>query len=314
MAAPHATGAAALLVGANPGLNPEQVRNAMVNGGVRDVVHAPGGASPNVLLQVSGADPTPAAVSLLARINGRFVTAGSSPLLASGVVAGDAEQFDVQKADGGFVSLRSRANGLYVTAEEGGKSPLVANRVSVGDWEKFVIADNGDGSVSVRANANGRYVTAEYGGSAPLVANRTSVGDWERFVRLAPVTTIDLGARNGAYVSAENSGDSPLRASRGTSGLWEQFDQMDVGDGFVVLRAHANGKYVTAENAGSSPLVANRVAVGPWEKFRLIHNGDGSISLLANANGKYVTANGSSPLIASGGDTSGAASFARDVA
>jgi subtilisin family serine protease len=312
MAAPHVAGAAALLVGANPGLNPAQVRNAMVNAGVRDAVHNPAAGSPNVLLQVSGADQTPPPVSLLARVNGRFVTAGAVPLLAGTVVAGDPERFDVQKADGGNVTLRSRASGLYVTAEEGGKAPLIANRPSVGDWEKFVIADNGDGSVSLRANANGKYVTAENSGNAPLVANRTSVGDWERFIRFAPVTVIGL-ARGGTYVTAENLGDAPLRASRSSIGPGEQFDQVDTGDGFVALRSHANGKFVTAEDSGRAPLVANRVVIGPWERFRLVHNGDGTIGLQANANGRFVATNGANLLVASGADASGTASFTRDV-
>jgi hypothetical protein len=42
------------------------------------------------------------------------------------------------------------------------------------------------------------------------------------------------------------------------------FDQVDTGDGYVALRAHANGLYVTA---GDSPLIANRTAIGAWEKF-----------------------------------------------
>jgi hypothetical protein len=170
------------------------------------------------------------AVSLLANINGRYVTAengGNRSLIANRTAIGPWEQFDQISLPGGYIALRSHANGRLVTAENAGRLPLIANRTAIGPWEKFKLITNLDGSVSLMANANGRYVTAENGGSLPLIANRTVVGPWEKFRQVVPAAAISL-------------------------------------------MANADGQYVTAENGGSLPLIANRTVVGPWEKFRQV--------------------------------------------
>jgi GH25 family lysozyme M1 (1,4-beta-N-acetylmuramidase) len=257
------------------------------------------------LAKLADGVPELAATSLLARANGKYVTAengGASPLVANRTtIGGTWEQFDQVDAGGGFIALKARANGKYVTAENGGATALIANRTAISTWEKFTVIDNPDGTVSLLANANGKYVSADNFGTSPLIANRTAIGTWEKFVQLLPAAVVSLRAEiNGSYVSADNAGALPLIANRTAIGAWEQYDQVNAGGGFVALKAHANGKYVTAENAGAAALVANRTAIGGWEKFTVIHHADGSISLLANANGKYVSADnfGSSPLIA----------------
>ncbi|EME64024.1 subtilisin-like serine protease [Amycolatopsis decaplanina DSM 44594] len=60
MATPHVVGAAALYVSANPSATPAQVRDALVNAGVKDKVTNVGSGSPNVLLNTgSGSGPGP---------------------------------------------------------------------------------------------------------------------------------------------------------------------------------------------------------------------------------------------------------------
>ncbi|MFJ4098566.1 S8 family peptidase [Amycolatopsis japonica] len=57
MATPHVAGAAALYVSANPAATPQQVRDALVNGGTPGKVVNPGSGSPNVLLFTASATP-----------------------------------------------------------------------------------------------------------------------------------------------------------------------------------------------------------------------------------------------------------------
>ncbi|OKI54674.1 hypothetical protein A6A27_31670 [Micromonospora sp. CB01531] len=124
------------------------------------------------------------------------------------------------------ISLRARANGMLVSAENAGASPLIANRTAIGTWEKFDQIDLGNGNIALRAHANGRIVCAEKGGASPLIANRTAVGGWETFkIMRNPDGSISLKAQaNNAYVSAENGGDLPLIANRTAIGTWEKFD------------------------------------------------------------------------------------------
>jgi hypothetical protein len=124
----------------------------------------------------------------------------------------------------GTVSLRSRANNLYVSAPNG--SALIANQSSVGTNERFDLVDRGNGEVSLRARSNNSYVTAENAGAQPLIANRAAPGPWETFllVRNENGTVSFLARANGQYVCADNAGAAPLIANRSAIGPWEQFD------------------------------------------------------------------------------------------
>ncbi|MFI9846071.1 glycosyl hydrolase family 95 catalytic domain-containing protein [Nonomuraea sp. NPDC051941] len=126
----------------------------------------------------------------------------------------------------GTISLRSRANNMYVTAQNAGAQPLIANRTTVGGWEQFDRTDLGNGNIALKARANGKYVTAESAGAQPLIANRDAIGPWETFQQINnPDGTISLKAQaNGKYVCADNAGASALIANRDAIGPWESFD------------------------------------------------------------------------------------------
>jgi hypothetical protein len=134
----------------------------------------------SVTLGIDGA-PNTSSISLRAHANGRFVTAGSQPVIASSGSDGTNQQFDVLDAGNGNIALRARANGMLVSAENAGSASLIANRTAIGLWETFQLIHNPDGSVSFRALVNNMLVTAESAGAAPLIANRTAVGPWEEF-------------------------------------------------------------------------------------------------------------------------------------
>ncbi|MEV5703743.1 hypothetical protein [Actinoallomurus sp. NPDC052274] len=124
------------------------------------------------------------------------------------------------------ISLRSRANNDYVTAENAGASALIANRTAIGTWEQFDLVDAGGGAIALRAHADDQYVCADNAGASPLIANRTAIGQWESFrlIHNANGTVSLLALANNMYVTAENAGASPLIANRTAIGQWEQFD------------------------------------------------------------------------------------------
>jgi hypothetical protein len=124
------------------------------------------------------------------------------------------------------VSLRSRANNMYVTADNAGASPLIANRTAIGVWEQFDLLNVSSGTIALRAHANNMYVTADNAGASPLIANRTAIGTWETFqvIHNSNGTVSLLALANNMYVTADNAGASPLIANRTAIGTWEQFD------------------------------------------------------------------------------------------
>jgi hypothetical protein len=128
-----------------------------------------------------------------------------------------------QPPAGTVVSLRSRANNLYVTAEDAGAAALIANRTAIGGWEQFDQVDAGGGSIALKAHANGKYVTA---GPQPLIADATAVGAAQKFtvVRNGDGSVSLRAAANGLYVCAENAGAAALIANRTAIGGWESFD------------------------------------------------------------------------------------------
>lgn len=134
------------------------------------------------------------------------------------------------QALGQVVTLRSKVNGRFVTAENGGRLPLIAARDTVGGaWEQFDMVSLSATDVSLRSLANGQYVTGEAAGTRPLIANRSGVGSWETFT-VVPVddTSVALFSRSDdRWVSADNAGRSPLIANRVRVGSWEQFELRD---------------------------------------------------------------------------------------
>jgi type 1 glutamine amidotransferase len=126
--------------------------------------------------------PIPTGTALRSRANNKFVSTAAGNLIASASSAATAaERFEIVPLSGGNVALRSKADNMYVCAENNGNAPLIANRGAVGGWETFTQINNSDGSVSFRATVNNKYVVAENAGAAALIANRDAIGAWEKF-------------------------------------------------------------------------------------------------------------------------------------
>jgi lysophospholipase L1-like esterase len=134
--------------------------------------------------------------------------------------------FDASTASTPVISLRARANGMIVTADQAGARPLIANRTVIGSWEQFDEIDLGNGNIALRAHANNMFVTAEQAGPHRLIANGTAMGSWETFQLIHnPDGSVSLKAQaNGKYVRAGDAGALPLIANGTVIGPWAQFD------------------------------------------------------------------------------------------
>ncbi len=142
-------------------------------------------------------------------------------------------------APGSTVTIRSLANGKYVSAElgyTGGAYGILRARASaVGGWEKFRVSGDCQSSTGcgILSLANSRYVSAElsYSGAwnGVLRARAGSIGGWERF-RVSGDCASSCAIRSAAnskWVSAElnytGSGSAMLRARASSVGGWERF-------------------------------------------------------------------------------------------
>jgi glucose/arabinose dehydrogenase len=131
----------------------------------------------------TGTTTTGPTVSLRSLTNNLYVSApnATTALVANSSTIGAAQQFELVNLGGTKVALKSKANGQFVCAENGGANPLLANRPTAGSWETFNLIRNADGSESLQATVNSMYVTAENNGAGSLIANRASIGPWEKF-------------------------------------------------------------------------------------------------------------------------------------
>jgi hypothetical protein len=121
------------------------------------------------------------------------------------------------------ISLRARANNMYVCADNAGAASLIANRTAIGPWETFDVLDAGGGNIAFRSHANSQIVCAENAGASALIANRTAVGSWETFqlVHNSDGTVSLRSLANNNYVTA---GTAALIANSTTIGTAQRFD------------------------------------------------------------------------------------------
>jgi hypothetical protein len=81
------------------------------------------------------------------------------------------------------VSFRSKANGLFVTADNYGNDSLIANRQLNQGWERFIMTPQPDGSYSLESKANWKFISVDPSASSnkQLIANRIAASTWESF-------------------------------------------------------------------------------------------------------------------------------------
>ena len=157
-------------------------------------------------------------ITLIAAVNGQYVTTGNGSLIASAETAGEAETFLVVDAGSGLIALQSLATGNYVTVLPDGTLQAIAT--SIGDTERFSLVENDDGSFALRATVNGLFVAAENGGAGNLIAHRDAIARWEQFY----LAVAEVCVPNSSYAiecrpNAKAYLDMPATAAAGLSNV-----------------------------------------------------------------------------------------------
>ena len=168
----------------------------------------------NVNLNISGARQAQQVVySKTGLSSGQHTIRIVNKSTAVGMV--DALRILTRPSTASTVSLRSKANNLYVSAAAG--SPLIAGKTTIGTGEQFERVDLGNGNVALRARINNQYVSAAGAGAQPLIANAAAAGSWETFQLIGnPDGTVSLRAQiNGKLVCADGGGAQPLIVALG---------------------------------------------------------------------------------------------------
>jgi subtilisin family serine protease len=158
MATPHVAGAAALILAANPALNPQQVAAVMYSQSTVGIVANPGPGSPNRMLFVAHPTPPAPAPGPDHLIRGQALTAGQQ--LVSG-------------------------NGLYRLVMQGDGNLVLYNQINQALWHLGTFGNpgaflvfQGDGNVVLyRANGTPLWQTVSYGTAANnfLVQNDSNI-------------------------------------------------------------------------------------------------------------------------------------------
>ena len=222
MAAPHVTGAAALVASANPGWTPQQIRDHLVAGD-STVVRNPGPGSPNRLLYVVNPEPANDFTLALDTYSGSVTAGGSTTTKAltgirgsggqqgitfssSGLPAGVTASFSPASTTTGgssTVSITTSAStlsGIYGIT-------IVATGTSVTHTVSFRLA------VTVAAGSGGSYVPVE---AARILDTR--VGNGSPVGKIGPAGTLRLQVTDGAESRRPGSrrwcSTSPPRAPR----------------------------------------------------------------------------------------------------
>ncbi|MET7394506.1 S8 family serine peptidase [Dactylosporangium sp. NPDC005572] len=287
MAAPHVTGAAALVASANPSWTPQQIRDYLVSGAVNGAVIDPGTGSPNKLLRV--ANPAPANdFSLALTSQSGSVTAGGSATTTAvtGTVAGSAQNVTFS-ATGLPTGVTVSFSPTSVTS--GGSSTVSIKTTASTPSGVYGITIVGTGTsatrtalfqlaVTVAPNSGGKYVPVD---AARILDTRTGNG--------APVAKIGPGGTLHLQVT----GRGGIPASGVTAVVLNVTATNPTTAGYLTVYPTGVTR-PTASNlnfpAGWTGANAVTVPVGTGGKVD-IFNAGGSVDVIADTLG-YYTASG----------------------
>jgi subtilisin family serine protease len=167
MATPHVTGAAALVLAANTGFSPQQVRDTLVNNATPNVVGNPGTGSPNRLLFVGGSTPPPTNdFSITVSPSSGSTAAGGSVTasVSTAVTSGSAQTVSLS-ATGLPAGASATFNPTSVTA--GGSSTLTISTSASTPAGTYPVTITGTGASATHTTSYSLTVTGTGGCGSP---------------------------------------------------------------------------------------------------------------------------------------------------
>ncbi|GLZ78565.1 hypothetical protein Afil01_33720 [Actinorhabdospora filicis] len=152
MATPHVTGAAALVLTANPGYTPQQVRDKLVNDATNGVVGGAGTGSPNKLLYVGNIQPPTQDFSIAVSPGSGTVNPGSSATatVSTTTTVGAAQQVTLSAS-----GLPSGATASFspATVTSGGSSSMTIATTAATAPGTYNLTITGTGTVTTQSTS-----------------------------------------------------------------------------------------------------------------------------------------------------------------
>lgn len=283
MATPHVAGAAALVASANPGWNPQQIRDYLVSNATSGVVANPGSGSPNTMLHVVNSAPAND-FSLTASPAARTVTAGGSTTATvnTATTAGSAQSMSLSVS-----GLPSGATASFnpSSVTSGGSSTISITTSASTPSGNYGITVIGTGSTTTRTTLLRLTVNSPDGSYFPLAPSRildTREGNGAPTGPLGPNQTLHLQVtgRGGVPTTGVSTVLLNVTVTGPTSAGYLTVYPAGI------TRPTASNLNFTAGWTGANAVT---VQVGAGGKVD-IYNPAGNVSVIADVVGYYATA------------------------
>ncbi|GAA4276115.1 Ig-like domain-containing protein [Aquimarina mytili] len=200
----------------------------------------------NIIVDDNGGGNNGGSVTIKGQSINKYISSegGSRSMRANRNTAGTGEQFTIQSAGNGTVSLKGN-NGKYVSSENGNKA-MNCNRNAVGSWEKFRLEPLGGDLYAIKGN-NNKYVSHENGRDMGIFCNRNAIGSWEKFA-IKGLNVSDLNLQNVTSSTAQSVSVYPNPVIKGNNVRVQVTTPQDVLSSIEIM--DLNGKSIIQRSLG----------------------------------------------------------------